>query len=302
MKCKYRFRSKRRKKKKENYTNWYYKYAVNQRTLEDISSGIGITKKYLQQKFDSIFPYTGEVFPVQNKDIIVGMDASNISNVEVLTLLRGIKKENFYWKWSKTEKVKYYRECLESLENLGYKFSGFVIDGRRGVRQMLENKYPSSPIQYCQFHQIQIIKRYLPRKVKSDAGKMLRAIVLRITSSNSIQFSIAIKIWNILYEDFLKERSFSTNPFSKRKWWYTHKNLRSAYRSVKNNLPYLFTFEEYPDLNIPNTTNICDGYFSHLKERLNRHRGLNKNRKKKMANFLLSLNLPGPKKKTAEIF
>lgn len=218
------------------------------------------------------------------------MDASNISNVGMVTVLRNTKKKNLYWKWSHSEKTKYYEDSLHSLESLGYKFSGFVIDGRRGVRQMLERNYPNAPIQYCQFHQIKTIKKYLPKKVKSSAGKMLRSICLRMTKSFSFQFLTAYKVWEVLHKEFLMEKSYSTNPFSKRKWWYTHKSIRSAHRSIKTNLSYLFTSEEYPHLNIPNTTNICEGYFSHLKERLNRHRGLNSERKYKMTNFLLFLD------------
>lgn len=294
MVCKYRFTNKRKRRKKNIYEKWYYKYAVNQRTLKDLSSEIGITKRALQKKFDSIYPFTGEVFPVKEKSVVIVMDASHISNVGMLTLLRNTEQENVFWKWGNTEKNSYYESSLKDLKALGYVFSAFVIDGRRGVRNMLESQYPNAPVQHCQFHQIKTIKKYLPKKVKSNAGKMLRSISMRIADSNSIQFSTALEVWEVLYSDFLKERSYSTNPFSKRKWWYTHKNLRSAYRSIKTNLPYLFLFEKFPDLKIPNTTNICEGYFSHLKERLNRHRGLNKKRKYKMANFLLSLKMHKP--------
>ena len=46
---------------------------------------------------------------------------------------------------------------------------------------------------------------------------------------------------------------------------YTHRQLRSAYFSLKRNLAYLFVFERYPDLDIPNTTNLLDGAFAGLK-------------------------------------
>ncbi|EKE06703.1 MAG: hypothetical protein ACD_18C00301G0001, partial [uncultured bacterium] len=47
-------------------------------------------------------------------------------------------------------------------------------------------------------------------------------------------------------------------------------------------LPYLFTYQKYPELNIPNTTNSLDGYFNRLKSLLNVHRGLNLKRKMKI--------------------
>lgn len=223
------------------------------------------------------------------------MDATYISNVEVLTLLRNPNKENLFWKWGKQENISFYEESLKSLQSLGYKFSAFVIDGMPGLKQMLKRNYPNAPIQHCQFHQIKTIKKYLPRRVQSEAGKALRYLCLGITKKTYIQFSTCLKIWEVLYSDFLKEKSYSTDLNSKKKWWYTHKNLRSAYRSIKNNLSDLFTYEKNLSLKIPNTTNICEGYFSHLKERLNRHRGLSKERKYKMTNFLLSLDSPREK-------
>ncbi|MGD9577531.1 MAG: hypothetical protein AB7Y74_04705 [Syntrophorhabdus sp.] len=69
---------------------------------------------------------------------------------------------------------------------------------------------------------------------------------------------------------FLKERTVDT---STGRWHYTHRRLRSAYRSLRINLPYLFTYQKYPELAIPNTTNALDGTFAHLKELVNIHRG-----------------------------
>ena len=36
---------------------------------------------------------------------------------------------------------------------------------------------------------------------------------------------------------------------------YTHMNLRKAYRSLRKNIQHLFVFEEWTELDIPNTTN-----------------------------------------------
>ena len=50
---------------------------------------------------------------------------------------------------------------------------------------------------------------------------------------------------------------------------------------LKNNLPYLFTWYNHIDLNIPNTTNALDGQFADLKNKLRNHNGLSEKRKKK---------------------
>lgn len=268
--------------------SWYRKYARNQRTLEDISQEIGITKRTLQKEFDKLCVFTGEVQVVEaGTSVVVTMDATSIGKDQMLTILRDAQKRNLLWRWSRTEKVEHYEKCITLLVALGYSFSAFVIDGRAGVRQMLEKQYPKVPIQYCQKHQIEVIKRLIPQKAKTEAAKSLRNIATRISLSLELQISTALEIWQVLHGDLLHEKTFHTDPTTRRKWWYTHKNLRSAFYSLKRNLSYIFTYQKYSHIAIPNTTNICDGYFSHLKDRLNRHRGLTPERKYRMTNFLL---------------
>ncbi|WP_423201192.1 hypothetical protein [Glaesserella parasuis] len=57
---------------------------------------------------------------------------------------------------------------------------------------------------------------------------------------------------------------------------YKHRNVRSAYASLKH---YIFTYEKHFELNIEKTTNRLEGLFSELKRKLNNHNGLTKKRK-----------------------
>ena len=91
--------------------------------------------------------------------------------------------------------------------------------------------------------------------------------------------------WYTKYQFFLKEKTI--NPITRR-WFYTHKRIRSAYRSLKTNLPYLFIYQKYTELKIPNTTNSLDGYFSNLKTLLRIHRGLTKKRRFKVISEILN--------------
>lgn len=47
-----------------------------------------------------------------------------------------------------------------------------------------------------------------------------------------------------------------------------------SHRSLKINLPFLFTYLKYSELNIPNTTNFLDGSVSQLKMKFNVCRSL----------------------------
>jgi len=52
----------------------------------------------------------------------------------------------------------------------------------------------------------------------------------------------------------------------------------------------LFTFEQHlPSISIPNTTNSLDGYFGHLKAKLNVHRGASKETQLKIISSLIFL-------------
>jgi len=123
----------------------------------------------------------------------------------------------------------------------------------------------------CHFHQKAIINRYLTRRPRLQAGKELRSLVMTLCKTNEQGFAEALQLWHETWHLFLKERTIDTET---KHWHYTHKRLRSAYRSLKNNLPHLFTYQRYPELNIPNTTNSLDGSFAHLKELVKLHRGL----------------------------
>ncbi len=91
-------------------------------------------------------------------------------------------------------------------------------------------------------------------------------------------FQGALTEWHSTWEHFLNERTVNKETG---KSHFTHKRLRSAYRSLKNNLPWLFSWYEHIDLNIPNTTNAIDGHFADLKNKPRNHNGLLLERKMK---------------------
>ena len=190
-------------------------------------------------------------------------------------------KQNLCWKFARTETASIYHECRIELEKIGYKIQAAVIDGKQGVASV----FWDMPVQLCQFHQIKTVTRYLTTRPKLPAGQALRKLALKLTKSTEEGFSFELNRWHEDWKEFLKEKSF--NPETRR-CFYTHKRLRSAYRSLKTNIYYLFTYQRHPELNMPNTTNSLDGTFSHLKDLLRIHRGLNQKHKLKLINEILS--------------
>lgn len=271
--------------KKKTKLSWikkaYEDYTIHKQTYKELSEKYGKSHKTLRKYFDKYAGATGELTE-ENRPIVLIMDATFFGRGYGILLGRSVKRP-LMWQEISTETVEVYESFLRDLKAAGYLFSGFVIDGRRGVRQLLELMFPGTPIQFCQFHQIQIVKRYLPKKAKTEAALGLRRIGMNITKTNESELIEALDMWHEKHGDFMKEKTYSKDS---NQWRYTHGRLRSAYESLKRNLPYLFIYQNHPQLNIPNTTNHCDGLFAHIKQKVLIHRGISKKRRKQMIDYL----------------
>ena len=178
-----------------------------------------------------------------------------------------------------------YKQGIDHLASLGVDVQSITCDGRRGLRTL----FTHTPCQMCQFHQIQIVTRYLTRRPKNIVSIELRWLALNLTQLNKTDFTKCLDQWYLTHEDYLSKRS--TNDDNGRTW-YTHKRLRSAYRSLRINSDWLFTYQEYEHLDMPNTTNSLEGLFSELKRQLHSHHGLNEQRKLRfIKKFLRSKSL-----------
>ncbi len=183
--------------------------------------------------------------------------------------------DQILWKqYVKQETNKLYLEGIKEITRRGVKIQSIICDGRKGLFQMFGIDIP---IQMCNFHQVAIVRRYLTKKPKMQASKELWSLTLLLTRTDKESFEGGLEAWYHRWEAFLNERK----PDPKGKNRYVHKKLRSAYRSLKINLPWLFTWYNNMVLNIPNTTNAIDGHFADLKNKLRNHNGLSMARKKK---------------------
>jgi hypothetical protein len=192
-------------------------------------------------------------------------------------------KKNVWWHEVAGERMAHYRFGRAILEEKGWKFLAVVVDGRRGFF----NVFKDIPVQICQFHQMKQVTKYLTRRPKTDAGKDLRALVLTLAKTDEVTFTAGLDAWHEKYGDFINEKTVDVFVTGRRKWYYSHGSVRSAYRSLRTNLPHLFTYLKYPELNMPNTTNSLDGSFSALKKKLGVHHGLRRDRRYKVISKLL---------------
>jgi len=190
-------------------------------------------------------------------------------------------KEILIWKHIESETIKDYKYLKEVLLSLGYNIQSATLDGKRG----LTKAFKDIPIQMCHFHQKKIVQRYITMRPKLEASKALKKIVSRLTQTTEKNFTQKLDDWHETYKDFLDEKSVSSTTGELH---YTHPRIRAAYRSLRTNLPYLFTYKKYKYLSISNTTNALEGgVFSHMKNMITLHRGLSKSMKINLVDYYL---------------
>lgn len=197
----------------------------------------------------------------------------------VMVFKDSITGQILYKQYVKQETNKLYLSGIEEIARRGIKIQSIICDGRKGLLQLFED----IPVQMCNFHQVAIIRRYLTKKPKMQASKELWEHVLLLVKTDKESFEGGLNAWHTKWNDFLNEKKI--DPKGKNR--YVHKRLRSAYRSLKTNLPWLFTWYDNMDLKIPNTTNAIDGHFADLKNKLRNHNGLSIARKKKFIDEFL---------------
>ena len=192
-------------------------------------------------------------------------------NFGVMVFKDSLSGQILYKKYVKQETNKLYLSGIEEIARRGIKIQSIICDGRKG----LFNLFDRIPIQMCNFHQVAIVRRYLTKKPKMQASKELWTLALMLVHTDRESFAGGLMQWHEKWNVFLNERKIGIDGKNR----YIHKKLRSAYNSLKNNLPWLFTWYDNIALNMPNTTNALDGQFSDLKNKLRNHNGLSMERK-----------------------
>ena len=218
------------------------------------------------------------------KEVTVQLDTTYWERHFGLMIIKDALRNKILWhKYVRNETIAQYIEGISWLKSQGFKIYGAVIDGMRGLAQAL---YPI-PVQMCQFHQILIIRRYLTQEPDLEASVQLLDLVKSITRMDKESFIGAFNEWYEKYKDVLNERVHDKR-IKRNMPPYMRPRLRSAYLSLRRNMPLLWTFYDHPETGLPNTNNGIEGLFSDLKGKLRVHRGISKdNRKKLLDEYIL---------------
>ena len=149
-------------------------YSIGKQTYSQLASKYKCSIKTIQRKLDGyrIIEVKKEV-----REVIVLMDTTYWGkSLGVMLFKDAITKENLLKYYVKTETNQLYVQGIEELKSKGYKILGIVCDGRKGLIQAFKD----IPVQMCQFHQSAIIRRYLTKRPKLQAGMELMLSLIHI--------------------------------------------------------------------------------------------------------------------------
>lgn len=173
-----------------------------------------------------------------------------------------------YMSFIRHETTQSYVDAVNAIVAAGYVIKGVIIDGK----QELFAAFKNYPIQMCQFHMLQIVKRYLTQNPKMNAAKELQVICRGMIYQTKEDFETDYTAWKTRWKEFLNKRTIHKNG----KTYYLHRRIRTLVNSIDFYQPYLFTYQQPECMGMPNTNNKIEGTFTDLKKNLNNHSGLTK--------------------------
>lgn len=285
--CSRRFRNERRGISPDDL---WFAYVFHKQTIRELSESTGHDRKTLIPIIDAIVVPKKEHHP---RPIHLVVDATRFGKRMddtawgVVLFRDADAKENLWWKYVDEERSAHYYEGKLFLESLGYTIISVTCDGFSGNIPV----FSGIPLQMCHFHMKMIVTRGTTLKPKTEAGQVLLALIRTLTYTTKDAFTHRLRLFHVQYALFLNEKTRHPDGTSS----YTHEGVRSAYRSVVHWFDYLFTC--HTDRKIPNTTNTCDGHFSHVKDIVRIHRGLHKELKQKVLDAIFLESTIAPKKK-----
>ena len=152
---------------------------------------------------------------------------------------------------------------------------GAVSDWKGAIVASIASYFGIISHQRCLAHIIRQAKRLLPKYSPFEATQRLREIAKDLLLVETVHdphvWKTSLLRWEKQYGYMLKEKTIG-GPFIKKKWWYTHGNLRRAWRLLTHDQEPLFVFLTNPL--IPKTNNALEGVNSNLKQKLGDHRGM----------------------------
>ena len=209
---------------------------------------------------------------------VYGCDGKWLGRIGVFFIHRNItNKENLWWSFMGSETYDAIHRDLDDLtRRLGSHFPiGAVSDWKGSIVAGVASHFGNIPHQRCLAHVDRQAKRLLPLHSPFAATQELRKITSLLMLVEKLNdpdvWRAYLARWEKQYGAMLKEKTIAPTGIT-RHWWYTHGNLRRAWRLLTYDQPPLFVF--LINRLIPKTNNALEGVNSNLKQKLGDHRGM----------------------------
>lgn len=250
-------------------------YVEGKQTLAQLAVKYGVNEKTIRRDLEGM-RYVHKI--AKYKDVTIQMDTTYWGRDFGLMVIRDALRGKVLWhKYVHHETIAQYVEGVDWLKRNGFRIYGVVIDGMKGLPQSLKPVW----VQMCQFHQMLIVRRYLTQDPDLEVSAELLKLVNDMTKMDKESFVGAFNEWHEKYEGIINERVHDKR-IKRKTPPYMRSRLRSAYLSVKRNMPLLWTFYDHPETGLPNTNNALEGMFSDLKSKVRVHSGISKEHRKKL--------------------
>lgn len=292
--CRRCFQSVPKRRLVRNHQLWQ-SYAWHRKTLALLGQETSLSARQVRRIIHTAPASPPPKSTSAGKPVVLVIDTTYFDRYGVMVFRCWTRRQNLLWYFVGEETVPQYLTGIECLRMAGYTITAVVCDGLPGLAQALTTL--GYPVQYCQFHLMKTVTRYLTRHPQLPAGQELRRLSLTLPKSNQFIFRVGLGEWHGRWQEFLKERT--VDPATGH-WQYTHRRIRAAYRAIIRAWPHLFTYQRFPKGTVPNTTNTLDGSFSQLKQKVHVHRGLNYRTQIKLVSTLLAAS-PGEQKPTKDV-
>lgn len=228
---------------------------------------------------------TGEVYP------IILLDGIKIGSL--VCLIARTPEAVIAWAWVGWESGVTWSTLLETIPAP----TVVVCDGQKGILLAIARCWGGVAIQRCIFHVWQNVRIKLTLHPQTEAGQTLLQLTRDLWQVKHLeqakQWQERLRAWETSYGNFIRERTYISNPHpGQRKWWYTHRGLRSAYRQLdkllKDNQLFTYLDNGLAAEPIPRTTNYVEGGInSQLRTKLKLHRGLNQTHQQRLVDWYL---------------
>lgn len=275
--CKKIFFWKRKDVGERNKRKLFDRWLTDYQSLSSVARKKNIHRTTLTRRFKNIWPEIKQnTFLRTEESVVLLLDGLYISrDCVVLIAFDRISDKPLLWGFAKRENFHTWANILHRIKISGISVRGIVSDGQKGLILALKTIFPYISHQRCMAHVVRLSLAWLTMKPKTEAGILLRKLVLLLhnikTKEDSKNWIDSYSKWRETFNDFLKEKSI--NPLTGYRW-YTHRKLRAVNSLINRAFPNIFIFLE--DSTIPATTNKVEGGINApLVELLHRHRGTN---------------------------